>query len=54
MLFKYINWSKQAASIFLLSASLLACNTATKEAPLFEALSAEQTGIQFENKLHPN
>mgnify|MGYP003845540519 CR=1 FL=1 len=33
---------------------LLACNKSTKEAPLFEALTAEQTGIQFENKLHPN
>ena len=54
MLFKYIHRSKQVASIMILSAILLACNTATKDTPLFEALSAEQTGIQFENKLHPN
>ena len=54
MLFKYIqNWEK-AVSSFALSVLLFACNQPTKELPLFEALSAEQTGIQFENKLHPN
>ena len=61
MFFKYIQSWKQAASnftlsaiIFALSVLLFACNQPTKELPLFEALSAEQTGIQFENKLHPN
>ncbi len=53
--FKYtISTLRSSAFIFALSVILLACNTATNEAPLFEALSAEQTGIQFENKLHPN
>jgi hypothetical protein len=34
---------------------LAACaNPSKKEAPLFEMLNAEKTGIQFENKLHPN
>ena len=61
MFFKYIQSWKQAVSnftlgaiIFVLSVLLFACNQPTKEPPLFEALSAEQTGIQFENKLHPN
>ena len=61
MLFKYIQSWKKAVSnftsnaiIFALSGLLFACNQPTKELPLFEALSAEQTGIQFENKLHPN
>ena len=61
MLFKYIqSWKKvvsnftSSAMIFALSVLLFACNQTTKELPLFEALSAEQTGIQFENKLHPN
>ena len=61
MLFKYIqSWKKvvsnftSSAIIFALSVLLFACNHPTKDTPLFEALSAEQTGIQFENKLHPN
>ncbi len=54
MLFKYIQSWKKAVSSFALSVLLFACNQQTKELPLFEALSAEQTGIQFENKLHPN
>jgi hypothetical protein len=61
MFFKYIqSWKKaesnfiSSAIIFALSVLLFACNQPTKELPLFEALSAEQTGIQFENKLHPN
>ena len=54
MLFKYIHRTKKAVFIFTMSAILLACNTTKKDTPLFEALSAEQTGIQFENKLHPN
>ncbi|MEY4278653.1 MAG: hypothetical protein RL377_657 [Bacteroidota bacterium] len=34
---------------------LAACHSQTKqEAPLFEMLNAEKTGIQFENKLRPN
>ena len=33
---------------------LVACNPEKKEAPLFEMLNAEKTGIQFENRLHPN
>ena len=33
---------------------LVACSPEKKEAPLFEMLNAEKTGIQFENRLHPN
>jgi len=61
MFFKYIqSWEKAApnltstAFIFALSVLLFACYQPTKETPLFEALTAEQTGIQFENKLLPN
>jgi hypothetical protein len=61
MVFKYIQSFKYTVSklrssaiIFALSVLLFACNQPMKELPLFEALSAEQTGIQFENKLHPN
>jgi len=61
MFFKYIQSFKytvfilrSSAIIFALSVLLFACNQPMKELPLFEALAAEQTGIQFENKLHPN
>jgi enediyne biosynthesis protein E4 len=54
MLYKSINSWKKATSVFVTGTMLLACNQAAKETPLFEALTAEQTGIQFENKLHPN
>lgn len=33
---------------------LVSCNQAPKEQPIFEMLGAEKTGIQFENRLHPN
>ncbi|MCX6212667.1 MAG: VCBS repeat-containing protein [Bacteroidetes bacterium] len=33
---------------------LVACSSEKKEAPLFEMLNAQKTGIQFENRLHPN
>jgi len=56
MFFKYIqSWKKaesnftSSAIIFALCVLLFACNQPTKEMPLFVALSAEQTGIQFEN-----
>jgi hypothetical protein len=44
------------SSILLgLSISLItACSSEVKEQPIFEMLGAEKTGIQFENKLHPN
>ena len=32
---------------------LNACTSVVKEQPIFEMLGADQTGIQFENKLHP-
>ncbi len=54
MLFKYINSCKKFASIFASGTILFSCNQSAKEMPLFEALTSEQTGIQFENKLHPN
>ena len=61
MFFNYIQSLKKSVSnftstaiIFALSVLLFACNQPIKETPLFEALTAEQTGIQFENKLHPN
>ena len=38
----------------LLGFAFFACSPAKKEAPLFEMLDAQKTGIQFENKLHPN
>ena len=54
MLFHPFNRIKQAILFFAIGAIHFACNPSTKEEPLFEALSASQTGIQFENKLHPN
>ncbi len=33
---------------------VFACTPTKKESPLFEMLDAQKTGIQFENKLHPN
>ncbi len=54
MLLKYIKSWKKFASIFASGTILLACNQSAKETPLFEALTSEKTGIQFENKLHPN
>ena len=44
------------SSILLgLSISLItACSSEVKEQAIFEMLGAEKTGIQFENKLHPN
>ncbi len=33
---------------------ITACSSEVKEQPIFEMLGAEKTGIQFENKLHPN
>jgi hypothetical protein len=54
MLFNPINRIKQAIIFFAIGAMHFACNPSTKEEPLFEALSAAQTGIQFENKLYPN
>ena len=54
MLSTYISTLKPCISLLALGVTLFACNPAVKETPLFEALTAEQTGIQFENKLHPN
>ncbi len=49
MILRKYNWVGFA--IVLLSA----CTASQKkETPLFEMLNAEKTGIQFENKLHPN
>ena len=44
------------SSILLgVSISLItACSSEVKEQPIFEMLGADKTGIQFENKLHPN
>ena len=33
---------------------LFSCTPPKKETPLFEMLTADKTGIQFENRLHPN
>ena len=41
-------------AIVFFGLAFLACNPVKKEAPLFEMLDARKTGIQFENKLHPN
>ena len=53
--FKYsVSILKSSAILFALSVIHFACNQPNQALPLFEALTAEQTGIQFENKLHPN
>ncbi len=54
MVFNPIHSIKQATILLTIGAIHFGCNPATQEVPLFEALSAAQTGIQFENKLHPN
>ena len=54
MVFNPIHSIKQATILLTIGAIHFGCNPTTQEAPLFEALSAAQTGIQFENKLHPN
>ncbi len=53
MLFNHMSRIKQATALLVTGAMLFSCNISNKETPLFEALSAEQTGIQFENKLRP-
>lgn len=49
MILRKYNWLGLAVLL------LMSCNRSEKkETPLFEMLNAEKTGIQFENRLHPN
>ncbi len=51
-----INFQNKGLIITAVGINLLlfACAPTKKEAPLFEMLNAQKTGIQFENRLHPN
>ncbi len=51
-----INFQNKGSIIIAVGINLLlfACAPTKKEAPLFEMLNAQKTGIQFENRLHPN
>lgn len=51
-----INFQNKGSIIIAVGINLLlfACTPVKKEAPLFEMLNAQKTGIQFENRLHPN
>jgi len=51
-----INFQNKGSILIAVGMNLLlfACVPTKKEAPLFEMLNAQKTGIQFENRLHPN